>query len=115
MRMTGDIAGIWCPHGICLAYQVMPTSEGRDDFFSPLKYFFLVPPKVIVYDLPVLSQPIACCVTLFTLPMSDSWSISSMHMATQLARGPVVSARRCSTVPTCAWSTQVSQRVTIPF
>ncbi|OXB38426.1 hypothetical protein J007_01805 [Cryptococcus neoformans] len=50
MRMTGGIAGIWCPHGICLAYQVMPTSEGRDDFFSLLKCFFLVPPKVIVYD-----------------------------------------------------------------
>ncbi|TYJ53182.1 hypothetical protein B9479_006210 [Cryptococcus floricola] len=50
-RLTGGLAGAWCPHGICVAYHLMPSSEGRDDFFSMLYcHWETAPEKVIIYD-----------------------------------------------------------------
>ncbi|AAW46020.2 expressed protein [Cryptococcus deneoformans JEC21] len=47
---TGGIAGMWCPHGICLGYHIMLTAEGRNDFFSMLRCFRKTAPKIVIYD-----------------------------------------------------------------
>ncbi|ODN76259.1 hypothetical protein L202_06189 [Cryptococcus amylolentus CBS 6039] len=48
--MTGGIASLWCPHGICCAYRLMPTSEERDDFFSMIYCYWPEAPDLVIYD-----------------------------------------------------------------
>ncbi|GAA5881835.1 hypothetical protein JCM1840_001630 [Sporobolomyces johnsonii] len=48
--LTGGICGLWCPHGICVAYHTMPTAEGRNDVFSALLCFWETAREVVVYD-----------------------------------------------------------------
>lgn len=49
-RRTGDILTWFCKHGICYAVFIIPHAEGRNEAFSFLYKYFVVPPKVIVYD-----------------------------------------------------------------
>ena len=35
-RMSGGILAMWCSHGVCLGFHMIPAGEGRDDVFSVL-------------------------------------------------------------------------------
>ncbi|GAA5942840.1 hypothetical protein JCM1841_005602 [Sporobolomyces salmonicolor] len=48
--LTGGMAGFWCSHGYCVGYHLLPSAEGRDDFFSALFCFWDQAPEIVVYD-----------------------------------------------------------------
>ncbi|GAA5916042.1 hypothetical protein JCM5296_003489 [Sporobolomyces johnsonii] len=48
--LIGGIAGFWCQHGVCVGFHLMPSSEGRDDFFSGIYCYWPEPPKRVIYD-----------------------------------------------------------------
>ncbi|GAA5857666.1 hypothetical protein JCM5353_003309 [Sporobolomyces roseus] len=50
LGLIGGLAGFWCPHGVCIGAHIMPTSEGRDDFFAGLYCHREKAPKSVVYD-----------------------------------------------------------------
>jgi hypothetical protein len=48
--LTGGLLLLWCPHGVCLGFHVIPIGEGRNDVFSAIYTRFPVAPRVIIYD-----------------------------------------------------------------
>lgn len=47
---TGGLLGLWCTHGVCYGFHVIPQGEGRNDVFSAIYTRFKVAPEVVVYD-----------------------------------------------------------------
>ncbi len=47
---TGGVFTIFCCHGICIAFFILPNAEGRSDVYSYIVKHFAVAPKLIVYD-----------------------------------------------------------------
>jgi hypothetical protein len=49
-KKTGGVFTIFCPHGICLGFFMLPQAEGRSEIYSFIMKHFVVAPKLIIYD-----------------------------------------------------------------
>jgi hypothetical protein len=49
-NQTGGLMALWCRHGICIGFHVIPRAEGRNDVFSALYTRWEKPPKKVIYD-----------------------------------------------------------------
>jgi len=49
-NLTSGLMGLWCPHLVCLGFQMIPHAEGRNDVFSALWVYFEKAPRTVVYD-----------------------------------------------------------------
>jgi hypothetical protein len=49
-KKTGGVFTLFCQHGICLAFFILPSAEGRSEVYSYIIKHFKTPPKLIVYD-----------------------------------------------------------------
>jgi hypothetical protein len=47
---TGGVFTIFCRHGICLAFFILPKAEGRKEIYSYMVKHFARAPRVVVYD-----------------------------------------------------------------
>lgn len=49
-KRTGGVFSWYCRHGVCYAFYVIPTAEGRNEAFSFLYSYFKRAPRFVVYD-----------------------------------------------------------------
>lgn len=55
--LTGGVMALWCTHGVCYGWHVIPVAEGRNDVFSALFTRFDRAPRVIIYDFACALAP----------------------------------------------------------
>lgn len=48
--MNGGILALWCRHGVCVGFHIIPKGEGRNDVFSAIFTRWEVAPRVVIYD-----------------------------------------------------------------
>lgn len=86
-RKTGGVFTIFCQHGVCLAFFILPTAESRSHAYSYIIKHFATAPDVIVYDF-------ACALEEYFLNRSPAYVkhtrflIDRMHAVNHISCGP---------------------------